>query len=643
MQIRRVWRKAQSVLTFSTDEGGAGSTGTADTLLGFDGSGDLGEIPNATFLQTANDLSDVTASTARTNLNVDVAGTDNSTDVTLAGTGTYVSLAGQVLTVDEITESDLNTSTNASLDKADTALQSGVAAASDIVDFDTEVANNTTVAANTADRHVAVTKSGTPDYVSLTGQDIVVSQVDLATDVTGNLPVTHQNSGTNASASTFWRGDGTWFAPSGSGDMVASIYDPNNLALPIGTVQGTGATTLNLVAADEGAFASTTVRGESSVDLQTSRDAVDQVASGARSVLIGGSRNKALGGGAAVVGGVGNTADGISSFVTGNNNTTAGDRQAVVGGVANQITGTGSNHAVIGGTANVVSANTSHSGCFVGNNNTVDGANSASISGARNTLSGSNSISLGATDGTASANVTLIAGDEATASHNGARVFADSTSTAIASQQADEFCVQTSSMRIVTAEAGAGKILTCSDADGNSTWQEPSVSVSEIEDISSMRVVGNVTGSTAAPTEVIVVREVDSIENNDNDTTIPTSAAVKDYVDGNSITQTSGTAPYYGCRAWAHYDMINDSIESSGNIASITRTSTGYFTVVFTEDMPSEHYSISVSGTGDTNGYHTVGFISGTPTASGFSIAFHDVTNSGATANQRIASFCVFA
>lgn len=130
------------------------------------------------------------------------------------GTGLPIGGAvGQVLTKVSVTDFDANWQTPATITLGPFTVN-GVAVANATDDLTTlsDLGTTTKVLHGNA--------SGTPTWAA----------VSLSSDVTGNLPVTNLNSGTGASSTTYWRGDGTWSTPSGGGGSVTDYPMPQNFA-----------------------------------------------------------------------------------------------------------------------------------------------------------------------------------------------------------------------------------------------------------------------------------------------------------------------------------------------------------------------------------------------------------------------------
>lgn len=142
-----------------------------------------------------------TAAGARTNLDVDQAGTDNSTNVTIAAGRDYISISGQELTLGFV---DLTTDVTGTLPVGNGGTGGATASAA-----------RTALGVDAAgtDNSTDVTLAGSYDYLSLSGQEITLGQIDLSTDVTGRLALSNIP---QSSAASRLLGRG---AASGAGDF----------------------------------------------------------------------------------------------------------------------------------------------------------------------------------------------------------------------------------------------------------------------------------------------------------------------------------------------------------------------------------------------------------------------------------------
>ena len=273
----------------------------------------------------------------------------------------------------------------------------------------------------------------------------------FAIKAAGGLRLIDGNEGANKVLTSDANGVGTWQAAGGGGG---------------GTVQGTDGT-YDIQATNEGTVAGN-VRGENSVDLQTSRSLATQVASGDYSVIGGGKNNTASGshGGNTISGGELNTASGYFCIVGGGFTNTASDYFSFVGG--GLVNTASSTYSTVGG----------------GNTNTASGLGSTVCGGEFNVASGRYSVAAGRY--------------AQTGANDGTFAFADSATTVgtVIPNAANQFAIKAAGgLRLIDGNEGANKVLTC-DADGVGTWQEAG-STTAIQSLSTL-------GSHTAPNPLVI-------------------------------------------------------------------------------------------------------------------------------------------
>jgi hypothetical protein len=118
------------------------------------------------------------------------------------------------------------------------------------------------------------------------------------------------------------------------------------------------------------------------------------------------------------------------------------------------------------------------------------------------------------------------------------------------------------------------------------------------------------------------------------------TAAVTLASNASIMTEPTGTAPAYQCRAWVNFNGTGTvAIRASGNVSSITDNGVGTYAVNITNALPDTNYSIIGSARNTSVGSTLFQpFLDTISTTSSFAIV---ITNSNMTTAQDATYVCV--